>query len=218
MIKAHLVARGIKDARVLDAMRKVPREEFVDEKYRRDDLAYADYPLPIGGGQTISQPYIVARMLELLSINPDDKILEIGTGSGYQTALLSILAREVFTIERDPQLSGTAQSTLSRLGYKNIHFKTGDGTLGWAEKSPYNRIIVSAAAPYPEGVPPLYEQLSVGGRMVLPVGDRFSQRLTLVKKDLSASGAARKTIEYYEGCVFVPLVGKYGFPPSRNGD
>lgn len=209
MIREHLLARGIKDEPVIEAMRKIPRELFVDEKYRRQNLAYADHPLPIGNGQTISQPYIVARMLELLSVGKSDRILEIGTGSGYQTALLAELGREVFTIERDKVLSDKAAETLSSLGYKNVHFKVGDGTLGWAENSPYERIIVSAAAP--GEIPPLYEQLSSGGKIVMPIGTRFTQILTVISRGKDDV----KSIESYDGCVFVPLVGRYGFPSEE---
>jgi len=209
MIKQHLIGRGIKDRRVIEVMKKVPREIFVKEEYRdKEYLSYADHPLPIGCGQTISQPYIVARMLELLSVSKTDKILEIGTGSGYQTALLAELGKEVFTIERYKELSESASQVILSLGYDNVRFKVGDGTLGWQENAPYDRIIVSAAAP--DEIPPLYEQLATGGKEVLPVGDRFSQVLTVVTKDKNG----RKVVEHFEGCVFVPLVGKYGFRPE----
>ncbi len=202
MIREHLEARGIHDSRVLDVFRKIPREEFVPEDVR--NLAYEDRPLAIGEGQTISQPYITALMTQSLEICSTDKVLEIGTGSGFQTAILASLAREVITIERFARLMERARERLERLGYKNIRCLLADGSLGLDSESPYDRILVTAAAP---SVPtPLIEQLSMNGVLVLPVGDRDSQKLKRVRK--SPTGV---TLENLCGCVFVPLVGMGGF-------
>lgn len=173
-----LVAHGISDKRVIAAMRAVQRHEFVPEKYR--DAAYEDHPLPIGLNQTISQPYIVAYMTEMLKLEPDDKVLEIGTGSGYQAAVLAELAKEVYSIEILEPLAKDAEETLERLGYKNIKVLVGDGYQGWPEHAPFDAIIVTAA---PDHIPqPLVEQLKIGGRLVIPVG-KWSQRLILITKD-----------------------------------
>jgi protein-L-isoaspartate(D-aspartate) O-methyltransferase len=202
MIREHLEARGIHDSRVLDAFRKIAREEFIPEDVR--NLAYEDRPLAIGEGQTISQPYITALMTQSLEVQPTDKILEIGTGSGYQTAILASLGREVITIERYAGLMERARERLGRLGYKNIKCLLMDGSLGWDSESPFDRILVTAAAP---SVPtPLIEQLSMNGVLVLPVGDRDNQKLKRLRK--SPSGV---TLEDLCGCVFVPLVGRGGF-------
>jgi protein-L-isoaspartate(D-aspartate) O-methyltransferase len=166
MVKQQIMARGIEDPRVLEAMRKVPRHLFVPEKYRA--FSYRDHPLPIGQGQTISQPYIVAFMTEALDLKPDEKVLEIGTGSGYQAAILAELVKEVYTIEIVEKLGKRARQTLEMLGYKNIHVKIGDGYKGWPEKAPFDAVIVTCA---PERIPEaLVQQLNDGGRMIIPVG------------------------------------------------
>ena len=166
MVKQQIMARGVEDPRVLEAMRKVPRHLFVPEKYRA--FSYRDHPLPIGQGQTISQPYIVAFMTEALDLKPDEKVLEIGTGSGYQAAILAELVKEVYTIEIVEKLGKRARQTLEMLGYKNIHVKIGDGYKGWPEKAPFDAVIVTCA---PERIPEaLVQQLNDGGRMIIPVG------------------------------------------------
>ncbi len=178
MVQQQLTTRGISDARVLGAMAKVPREEFVAPESRV--ASYEDGPLPIGYGQTISQPYIVAFMTEQLRPKPSDRVLEIGTGSGYQAAILSELVSEVYSIEITEPLAKNAEATLQRLGYKNVHVKIGDGYKGWPEEAPFDAIIVTCA---PDKVPqPLVDQLKDGGRMVIPVGDRFAQQLYLLEK------------------------------------
>lgn len=166
MVAGQIESRGIRDPRVLEVMRRVPRHLFVSEESR--DQAHSDGPLPIGGGQTISQPYVVAYMTELLSVRPDARVLEIGTGSGYQTAVLAELADWVFTVERQQPLAGDARRRLDALGYRNIRFRTGDGWHGWPEEAPFDRIIVTAA---PDRVPEaLVRQLKEGGKIVVPVG------------------------------------------------
>ena len=176
MVESQLVRRGIKDRRVLDAMRQVPRHLFIPKDMR--DLAYCDGPLPIGQGQTISQPYIVALMTELLELTGQEKVLELGTGSGYQAAILSRLVSQVYSVERHAALAEQAEKVFAQLGYDNIVIKVGDGTLGWPEHSPYDAIIVTAAAP---DIPqPLTDQLADGGRLVAPVGSRWSQVLAKV--------------------------------------
>ena len=178
MVDQQLKPRGIKDERVLAAMAKVPREEFVPADQRAD--AYQDGPLPIGYDQTISQPYIVAFMTEQLRLKPGDRVLEIGSGSGYQAAILADLVADVYTIEIVDALAKTAEATLQRLGYKNVHLKVGDGYKGWPEEAPFDAIIVTCA---PDKVPqPLVDQLKDGGRMVIPVGERFAQQLYLLEK------------------------------------
>ena len=202
MVKEQLVVRGIRDSRVLEAMRKVPRHIFVPPDMI--DEAYNDYPLPIGKGQTISQPYMVALMTEALELKGDEKTLEIGTGSGYQTAILAELSKEVYTVERILDLLNRAKETLRKLGYKNIFFKAGDGTLGWPEFKPYDAIIVTAGAPkIPQT---LLDQLAKRGRLVIPVGDRFSQELIKITKE--EDGIKRKNLG---GCRFVDLVGIHGW-------
>lgn len=200
MVRYQIEARGIRDPRVLEAMRKVPRHLFVPLEYR--DAAYEDRPLPIGEGQTISQPYIVALMTEALELKGDEKVLEIGTGSGYQAAILAELAREVYTVELEPSLAQRAAETLRRLGYTNVHVAVRDGFYGWPEEAPFDRIILTCAAPrIPE---PLVEQLKDGGKMVLPLGeDHLSQVLVLVEK--RGEELIQKEIT---GVVFVPMRGK----------
>jgi len=197
MVRTHLADRGIRDARVLNAMRDVPRHEFVDDSLH--NIAYEDHPLPIGAGQTISQPYIVALMLQHLALQPAERVLEVGTGSGYVTALLSRLCAEVYSIERHGQLAAAAESRLERLGYSNLKITVGDGTLGWLEHALYDAILVSAATS--EMPPALFAQLREGGRMIVPIGPPFSQELQLIRK---IEGHA--AIQLLEACRFVPLV------------
>jgi protein-L-isoaspartate(D-aspartate) O-methyltransferase len=197
MVRAQLAGRGIRDALVLDAMRRVPRHEFIPQAYR--DAAYEDHPLPIGEEQTISQPYIVAAMLEQLALQAGDRVLEIGTGSGYVTALLAVLGADVYSVERRAVLASGAEATLRRLGYSNVSIRVGDGRLGWSEYAPYHAILVSAATA--EMPPPLFAQLREGGRMILPVGPSSSQELRLITK---IGGQA--AVKLLEGCRFVPLV------------
>ncbi len=178
MVIEQLKARGINESRVLGAMAKVPREEFVSPDSRAG--SYEDGPLPIGYGQTISQPYIVAFMTEQLRLKPSDRVLEIGTGSGYQAAILAELVSEVYSIEIVEPLAKNAEATLQRLGYENVHVRIGDGYKGWPEAAPFDAIIVTCA---PDKVPqPLVDQLKDDGRMVIPVGDRFAQELYLLEK------------------------------------
>jgi protein-L-isoaspartate(D-aspartate) O-methyltransferase len=198
MVATQLQARGIRDENVLSAMARVPRHEFVPEEFRSQ--AYGDHPIPIGQSQTISQPYIVAIMLEYLALQPSHRVLEIGTGSGYQTALLAEIAAQVYSIERHAVLADSAKQTLSRLGYSNVMVVTGDGTEGLPECSPFDGIIVAAAA---TDVPPaLFEQLNEGGRMVIPVGPPECQELQLIRKEQGLRLTNR-----LEGCRFVPLLG-----------
>ena len=178
MVAEQIRARGIGSPAVLEALLTVPRHRFVDPSLAQ--LAYADYPLPIGYGQTISQPYIVAYMTEAAEISPEDRVLEIGTGCGYQAAVLGELAQEVYTIEIIPELAERASRTLQALGYKNVHVKVGDGYQGWAEHAPYDAILVTAA---PEHIPqPLIDQLALNGRMVIPVGKWAQDMVVLTKK------------------------------------
>ncbi len=208
MVADQLRSRDIRDERVLAAMAKVPREAFVGEGLR--GRAYEDSPLPIGEGQTISQPYMVALMTELLRLSGVEKVLEIGTGSGYQTAILAELADRVFTIERNPKLAQRARKILEELGYTNILARTGDGTIGWNEFAPYDRIIVTAGAP---DIPhSLINQLAIGGIMVVPVGDRIHQDLKVITKTESDT-----IIKSGGGCVFVPLVGREGWQNGGTG-
>lgn len=197
MVDTQLRERGIGDRRVLDAMLRVPRHEFAPERYR--DQAYEDHPLPIGAGQTISQPYIVARMLESLALTPTDKVLEVGTGSGYVTALLAELAAHIFSVERHAALADAARDLLGRMGYTNVRAIVGDGSQGFADCAPYDAIIVSAAA---AAVPrALLEQLAEGGRMIIPVGPSDSQQLQLIRRENGQSRTALREL-----CRFVPLV------------
>ena len=203
MVQEQLSLRGIKDDRVLEVFGKIERHRFVPENLSNN--AYSDFPLLIGDGQTISQPYIVALMTEYLGLSVDDNVLEIGTGSGYQTAILAELAKQVFTIERHPGLLKKAENILNELGYVNIKAKFGDGTLGWPGEAPFDKIIVTAAAPR---VPlPLAEQLKDGGRLIIPLGATSGQELILfekIKGDLEPTPIC--------GCMFVPLIGKYAYP------
>jgi protein-L-isoaspartate(D-aspartate) O-methyltransferase len=202
MVTTQILARGIKDPLVLDAFGTVPRHLFIPDSRRNH--AYQDYPLPIGEDQTISQPYMVALMTKCLAVESGMSVLEIGTGSGYQAAILSYMGATVYSIERFPYLAQQAKKTLDSLGY-SAEVTTGDGTLGWSAHAPYDRIIVTAASP--NIPPPLIEQLKVAGRMVIPLGMRFTQNLTIVHK-ISES---KIEDEYICGCVFVPLIGEYGY-------
>ena len=205
MVETQIVARGVRDPRVLAAMRKVPRHLFVDAAQRSQ--AYEDHPLPIPGNQTISQPYIVALMTELLELQPGERVLEIGTGSGYQSAVLAELARQVFTIEIVPELARSAGSRLKELGYANVNVREGDGYRGWPEEAPFDAIIVTAA---PERIPqPLIEQLAPGGVMVIPVGG-FFQELKVFRK--SADG--RVTEKDILPVRFVPMTGEVEKTPT----
>lgn len=202
MVARQIAARGVCDRRVLAAMAWVPREWFVPPHLSVD--AYEDTPLPIGNGQTISQPYIVALMTERLAVRRRDRVLEIGTGSGYQTAVLARLAGDVYTIERLPDLLVEAEARFRRLGLDRIHTRLGDGAAGWPEAAPFHGIVVTAAAPAVP--PPLAEQLAVGGRLVIPLGDLASQELVVVRR--TAAGFEERTAG---GVRFVPLVSRHGF-------
>jgi protein-L-isoaspartate(D-aspartate) O-methyltransferase len=202
LVAKQLAARGIRNPKVLEAFTRVPRHRFVDEALQ--SRAYGDHALPIGGGQTISQPYMVALMTEALSLSGGEKILEVGTGSGYQTAILAEFTPRLFSIERDPEISRTAAGRLAGLGYTNVILKTGDGTLGWPEHAPFDRILVTAGAP---AVPAsLLEQLGDPGRLVLPVGDRDLQTLEVVDK-VGGKTTRHQLVE----CAFVPLLGQEGW-------
>jgi len=202
MVQEQLVARGISDQRVLDAINRVPRHRFVEEGLRH--RAYGDYPLPIGEEQTISQPYIVGLMTSLLELTGREKVLEVGTGSGYQTAVLAELSRRVCSIERLPRLADRARRLVESMGYTNVWIRVGNGALGWSDEAPFDRILVAAAGP---SVPaPLIDQLGEGGRLVAPVGDAESQILTLVERR-----GGDVTTRALGECRFVPLVGKYAW-------
>ena len=200
MVKDQLAARGIRDPRVLEAMTEVPRHEFVPQTVR--SLAYADGPLPIGQGQTISQPFIVAFMTEVLALNKDDIVLEVGTGSGYQAAILGKIAKEVYSIEIVPALAESAQKLLEKLRFENVHVRQGDGYLGWPEKAPFDAIIVTCA---PDHVPePLVNQLKEGGRLVIPIGEQGGvQQLVLLRKKEGKILQENKL-----DVRFVPMTGK----------
>lgn len=199
---AVLRRKGITDERVLAAMAKIPRHVFVEEKFRSQ--AYEDRPLPIGCGQTISQPFMVALMTQLLDLRPEDRVLEIGGGSGYHTAILASLARQVVSIERIPELAEKAAARLAQLGLDNVIVTVGDGTTGWSSLAPYDAILVAAGSP---DIPqPLIDQLHIGGRLVIPVGEERLQRLIRVIK-----GERENRIEDHGGCVFVKLLGQHGW-------
>lgn len=202
MVATQIEARGIHDQRVLEAMRKIPRHLFVSEALQ--DQAYGDFPLPIGEGQTISQPYIVAEMTQALELAKDDRVLELGTGSGYQAAILAELAFRVYTIERIRELFMRARKLLDQLGYHNVVARCSDGTLGWPDESPFDAIIVTAGAP--EVPEKLVQQLTMGGRLVIPVGNRFSQRLLKIHRD--EDGVHTTDLG---GCRFVKLIGNHGW-------
>ena len=208
MVEKQLRRRGIEDDCVLAAMLAVPRHEFVPEELRA--RAYEDVPLPIGSGQTISQPYIVAAMTAALRLRPTGRALEIGAGCGYQAAVLSLLAKEVLTIERRAELASAASEKLERLGYLNVHVHCGDGTLGLPDFAPFDAILVAAAAP--AAPQPLLAQLAEGGRMIIPVGDAENQELQLIEKR-----SGKLFTQMLEGCRFVPLVGHHSWqkPPDR---
>jgi protein-L-isoaspartate(D-aspartate) O-methyltransferase len=202
MVEEQIIARGIKDLRVIGAMRKVPRHLFVEEALQSQ--AYSDHPLPIGEKQTISQPYMVALMTEALALTGNEKVLEIGTGSGYQTAVLANLASKVFSVERIRSLTIKARKLLLELRYLNTEVKFSDGTVGWLDESPFDAIMVTAGSP--EVPQPLIDQLKVGGRMAIPVGDIYTQDLIRITK--TEDGIKREDLG---GCRFVRLIGKYGW-------
>jgi protein-L-isoaspartate(D-aspartate) O-methyltransferase len=203
MVRLQVESRDIRDPRVLDAMRRVPRHLFVPAGSRGS--AYEDHPIAIGHKQTISQPYMVAFMTDALELRGNEKVLEIGTGSGYQTAILAELGREVYTVERIPELAAAARETLLSLGYRNVSLRTGDGCEGWPEHAPFDRILVAAAAPtVPEA---LRAQLADNGVMVIPVGDWRRTQEIVVARRTGASVAIERSI----GCRFVPLIGSEGF-------
>lgn len=202
MVQEQLEARGISDTRVLQAFLAVPRHEFVAKDLQSE--AYADHPLPIGGGQTISQPYMAALMVQLLRLHGHERVLEVGTGSGYQLAILSQLALEVYSIDRLPELAEQALRRLEHLGYLNVHVTVGNGSMGWPDYAPYEGMLVAAGAP---DIPsPLVRQLADGGRLVIPLGSQQAQTLTLVEKRRDALHQQAIT-----SCVFVPLLGEYGW-------
>lgn len=202
MVDTQLRARGVRDERVLDAMLQIPRHEFVAEQYRAQ--AYEDHPLPIAEEQTISQPFIIALSLQALALQGTESVLEIGTGSGYQTALLTLLARAVYSIERHERLGRQAEILLRRLGLNNVRVMVGDGSRGWPEHAPFDAILVSAAAPrLPDS---LFQQLTEGGRTVIPIGPQRAQTLQLFSK---VSG--KPLVQVIEGCRFVPLIGTEGY-------
>jgi len=207
MVLEQLEPRGIQDEEVLEAMRAVPREAFVPDHL--DEVAYGDFALPIGEGQTISQPFIVALMIEALELSSRDRVLEIGTGSGYGAAILSRIASQVYTIERRKDLARSAKEKFRELGYENIHVRHGDGTKGWEEYAPYDAIIVTAGGPQ---IPdPLFQHLKVGGRLVIPQGSRLThQELVRIKK-ISEKEYKREKISDVR---FVPLIGEKGWPES----
>ena len=202
MVEEQLRSRGIRDPRVLAAMGQVPREHFIAGENFRD--AYGDHPLPIGAGQTVSQPYIVAAMVEELELRPADLVLEVGTGTGYEAAILAELACEVWTIERHQDLAGKAPEILARLGYTNVHIVYGDGSLGLPEQAPFDKILVAAAAPrIPQS---LVAQLADGGRLVVPVGTRTEQQVHVLRKE-----GNEIVVTTHDLCRFVPLVGEQGW-------
>ncbi len=209
MVDEQIAGRGVRDARVLQAMREVPRHRFVDPALAAQ--AYGDHALPIGELQTLSQPYIVARMLELAELRPEDSVLEVGTGTGYQTALLARLASRVYSVERLPSLVRRASRLLDQLGVRNVAFRHGDGSLGWPDFAPYDRVIVSAGAPRVPAA--LREQLQIGGVLVIPVGDASLQHLEVWRRREADRWESRRHGE----CRFVPLLGRDAWdkPPAE---
>ncbi len=206
MVEDQIIARGIKNKAVIDIMKSIPRDNFVSKNLRSS--SYDDHPLPIGDDQTISQPYMAALMSELINTDKEKTVLEIGTGSGYQTSILAKLSKFVYTVDRIPQIVERAKTNLKRININNIDFNTGDGTLGWAEKAPFDRIMVTAGAPcIPE---PLIEQLGDGGLLVIPVGSLYSQTLKIIKR-------IKNKIEEVNSieCIFVKLIGKYGWSNKK---
>jgi protein-L-isoaspartate(D-aspartate) O-methyltransferase len=202
MVESQLRRRGINDARVLDAMARIPRHEFVPPEYK--PLSYADHPIPIAEAQTVSQPFIVAASLQALQLQGSESVLEVGTGSGYQTALLALLALVVYSIERHAVLAHGAEAVLAKLGFENVKVFVGDGSNGLREFAPYGAVLVSAAAPsIPQS---LLDQLAEGGRMVIPVGPPHAQELQLVRKQ-----NGKPEVQVIEGCRFVPLIGAQGY-------
>jgi len=202
-----IASHGVRDERVLAALRRIPRHQFVKEHLA--SRAYGDHALPIGEGQTISQPFVVARMTELLEVGPEHSVLEIGTGSGYQTAVLAVLARRVYSLERVPELAQQAIPRMRQLGFDNVKIQVFDGTVGWSEWGPYDRILVTAGAPkVPE---PLLEQLAPGGVLVIPEGTLQLQKLVVYRK--SSRGEIRR--KEGEAVAFVPLLGRHGFPAEK---
>ena len=203
MVEQQIIRRGVGDPRLWAAMRAVPRERFVPEDVR--SLAYKDRPLPVEAGQTISQPYIVARMIEAGAISPENRVLEVGAGSGYAAAVMSRIAAHVFAVERIAELAALAEGRMKALGYDNVSIGLGDGTAGWAEEAPFDAILVAAGGP---GVPPpLREQLAIGGRLVMPVGDGGEQQLVrLIRKD-----EEEFDLTVLEAVRFVPLIGAHGW-------
>lgn len=208
MVRRQLIPRGIKDKKVLDAFLQVEREKFVPSSVKED--AYGDFPLSIGEGQTISQPYMVALMTQCLKLTGKEKVLEIGTGSGYQTAILARLSKQVYSVERIPALAYRAKKILQQMNYTNVKIFIGNGSLGLEEYAPYDRILVTAGAR--EVPPPLLDQLKEKGRMVIPVGDAYSQELKVIDK--TENGEINSWA--VERCVFVPLIGQYGWE-GKNG-
>ncbi len=208
MVEEQICDRGIRAPRVLEALLAVPRHDFVPADYV--SIAYADQPLPIGEGQTISQPFMVAAMTEALELTGTERVLEVGTGSGYQAAVLSLLAAEVYTVESHASLALAARQRLERLGYSNVHIHVGDGTLGLPSAAPFDAIVVSAAAP--RVPPPLLEQLAEGGRLVIPVGPADHQELFQVRKT-----GGQTTSLFLHDCRFVPLVGRHGWRHQLHG-
>jgi len=207
MVEDQVVARGVRDPRVIDAMLQVPRHKFVEEAL--ESQAYQDAPLPIGERQTISQPYMVAVMSEALALDGTEKVLEVGTGSGYQAAVLALLADRVFSLERIPALARRARKALDSCGYSKVNIRLADGTLGWKEMAPFDAIVVTAGAP---DVPRDYlDQLAVGGRLVIPVGDRMSQVLMRITRTSEHEFKEEQLL----GCRFVPLVGNHGWRDER---
>lgn len=204
MVQEQLRQRGIRDERVLAAMSKVPREDFISPEFAQE--AYADGPLPIGEGQTVSQPYMVAAMVEALEVQPTDNVLEVGTGTGYEAAVLGELAAEVWTIERHASLADRARHILQEIGYRNIYVICGDGSLGLPQHAPFDKIVVAAGAP--NAPPSLIEQLAEGGRMAVPVGNRVEQQLQIMRKLDGGIVTSSNVL-----CCFVPLVGAEGWQP-----